>query len=58
MQDSFLDILDSMVVREGYTRSALIREAVYEKLQRMGIAVPKGITYPPARIRKGGKRKT
>jgi len=57
MKDEFIDVIDEYVLNEGTSKSAFIREAVYEKLTRMGKPVPKNITYPPGRTGKGGKKK-
>lgn len=43
--------------RRGRPRSQWIREAILEKLQREGIAVPEEAALPPDRSGKGGAKK-
>jgi hypothetical protein len=55
---AFIDALDKGITARGYAnRSEFIREAITEKLQRLGINVPRSLIIPPSRIGKGGPTK-
>jgi hypothetical protein len=57
MKEEFIAAIDSYVLDQGTTKAALIRDAVYEKITRMGLPVPKNVSYAPGRTGKGGKKK-
>jgi hypothetical protein len=58
MHHEFFAAREPAVLREGDSgKSDLIREAVYEKLTKIGLSLPKSITYPPPRRGKGGRKK-
>jgi hypothetical protein len=55
VDENFLRELDAGLVRAGYrNRSQFIRDAIIEKLMRVGISLPKELALPPHRIGKGG----
>jgi hypothetical protein len=56
MREEFIDAIDDCAESSGITKSALIRDAVYDKLANMGLRVPKSVTYPPGRIRRKKKK--
>lgn len=57
MKEEFVKIIDKYSESEGLSRSQLLRDAVYEKLESLGARVPKDVRYAPGRRGKGGKRK-
>jgi hypothetical protein len=57
MHHEFIAAIEAAVLRKAYSgKSELIREAVYEKLTKIGLSLPKSITYPPSRRGKGGRK--
>jgi len=55
VDERFLRELDAGLARAGYrNRSQFIRDAIIEKLMRVGIPLPKELALPPHRIGKGG----
>lgn len=56
MSEDFINLINEAVVRFNYgDRAKLIREAITEKLERLGLKVPKEIVITPPRIGKGGR---
>jgi hypothetical protein len=59
MNEDFIALINDAVERFNYgDRAKLIREAVTEKLERLGLKVPKELVATPPRIGKGGRRST
>jgi Arc/MetJ-type ribon-helix-helix transcriptional regulator len=59
MRESFIEEIDGSLLHCGYTdRSSFIRDAVYEKLERMGISIPLVEKTAPQRSGKGGRKKS
>lgn len=59
MRESFVEEIDDSLLGCGYTdRSSFIRDAVYEKLQRMGVDIPISEKSAPQRTGKGGRKKS
>lgn len=57
MNEKFIEAIDEAVVSSGYSdRAKFIRDAIVEKLEIMGIKLPKEITSAPSKIGKGGRR--
>ena len=55
VDENFLRELDAGLARAGYrNRSQFIRDAIIEKLMRVGVHLPKELALPPHRIGKGG----
>lgn len=55
VDENFLRELDAGLARAGYrNRSQFIRDAIIEKLMRVGVSLPKELALPPHRIGKGG----
>jgi hypothetical protein len=58
MREEFLGEIDKQLTQAGYAdRSSFIRDAVYEKLRRLGYVLPPSIKTAPNRAGKGGPRK-
>ncbi|HBR94324.1 MAG TPA: hypothetical protein DEA90_09195 [Opitutae bacterium] len=58
MKESFVEKIDESLSECGYTdRSSFIRDAVYEKLESMGIKLPLIEKAAPQRTGKGGRPK-
>jgi hypothetical protein len=58
MKEEFLAEIDSATAKLGYSdRSALIRDAVYEKMERCGVKVPAQFKTAPPRTGKGGRKR-
>ncbi len=58
MRDEFLAQIDGQLTKAGYPdRSSFIRDAVYEKLRKLGYSLPPSMKTPPSRAGKGGRRK-
>jgi len=58
MKEEFVSEIEASLSKMGYAdRSAFIREAVYEKMDRMGIKVPKEYHVAPVRTGAGGAKK-
>ena len=56
MDENFIALINDAVLRFNYgDRAKLIREAVTEKQERLGLKVPKELIASPARIGKGGR---
>ena len=56
MKEEFIAEIDGNLGKLGYgDRATLIREAVIEKMVKMGIEVPKEFSTPPCRAGKGGR---
>lgn len=56
MTQEFIDTIDAALPRLGYSdRAKFIRDAVYEKLNRMGQRVPVELSIAPGRTAKGPK---
>jgi hypothetical protein len=56
MREEFITEIDGNLGKLGYgDRASLIREAVVEKMIKMGIEVPKVLSTPPCRAGKGGR---
>jgi hypothetical protein len=53
LDEEFLAALDK--ARGAKSRSALVREAIYEHLTSLGYVLPKSLTHPPDRAGKGGR---
>ena len=54
VDETFLRELDIGMAQAGYrNRSQFIRDAIVEKLVRVGVPLPKELALPPHRIRKG-----
>jgi hypothetical protein len=57
MSEEFITVINDAVVRFNYgDRAKLVREAVREKLERLGLKVPKELVVTPTRIGKAGRR--
>lgn len=57
--EDFIKELNSGFKRAGYdNRSQFIRDAILEKLERMGINIPKSLALAPDRLGKGGRNRT
>jgi hypothetical protein len=55
VSEKFLQEINAGVKRMGYTsRSQFVRDAIIEKLHRMGVVVAPELAFPPGRIGKGG----
>jgi Ribbon-helix-helix protein, copG family len=55
VDEKFLRELDAGLTQAGYrNRSQFIRDAIIEKLIRLGVSLPKELALPPHRIGKGG----
>lgn len=55
VDEKFLRELDAGLTQAGYrNRSQFIRDAIIEKLTRVGVSLPKELALPPHRIGKGG----
>lgn len=55
MNDKFIEAINDAVKQFNYDdRSKFIREAIAEKLERLGKKVPRSFTAAPLRIGKGG----
>jgi hypothetical protein len=55
VDEKFLRELDSGLSKAGYrNRSQFIRDAIVEKLTRVGVSLPKELAMPPHRMGKGG----
>ena len=55
VDEKFLRELDAGLTQAGYrNRSQFIRDAIIEKLIRVGVPLPKELALPPHRIGKGG----
>jgi hypothetical protein len=55
VNEKFLRELDAGLTQAGYrNRSQFIRDAIIEKLIRLGVSLPKELALPPHRIGKGG----
>lgn len=58
MDGKFVAVINEAVERFNYgDRAKLIREAIAEKLERLGVKVPAALTVTPPRVGKGGRRK-
>jgi hypothetical protein len=56
MKEEFIAEIDGNLGKLGYgDRASLIREAVIEKMLRVGINVPKELSLAPYRTGKGGR---
>jgi Arc/MetJ-type ribon-helix-helix transcriptional regulator len=56
--DQFIAQLAAGVRKTGYSnRSQFIRDAILEKLRRMGVAVSMELGQPPSRAGKSGRKK-
>jgi hypothetical protein len=56
MREEFIAEIDGNLGKLGYgDRASLIREAVVEKMIKMGIEVPKMFSTAPCRAGKGGR---
>lgn len=56
MNEDFITLINDAVVRFNYSdRAKLIREAITEKLERLGLKVPKELIVTPSRIGKAGR---
>lgn len=54
--EDFITLINEAVVRFNYDdRAKFIREAVTEKLERLGLKVPKELVVTPPRIGKAGR---
>jgi hypothetical protein len=54
--ERFIRELNEGFRKAGYSnRSQFIRDAMVEKLSRMGIEIPRELSVPPDRIGKGGR---
>lgn len=57
MDEKFLREIETGMARAGYSdRSKFIRDAVFEKLQKLGIACDYTLAMAPSRTGKGGPR--
>jgi hypothetical protein len=57
MDDKFVSVINDAVEKFNYSdRAKLIREAIAEKLERLGMNVPASIIVTPPRFGKGGRR--
>jgi hypothetical protein len=55
MSSAFIEFIDAALPRLRYSdRAKFIRDAVYEKLQRMGLKIPAEVSVAPSRAGKGG----
>jgi Arc/MetJ-type ribon-helix-helix transcriptional regulator len=55
VDEQFLRKLDAGLAQAGYrNRSQFIRDAIVEKLTRVGVSLPLELALPPHRIGKGG----
>ena len=58
MKEEFVAEIEASLAKMGYAdRSAFIREAVYEKMERMGIKIPREYHVAPLRSGAGGPQK-
>jgi hypothetical protein len=56
MDESFRAEVDAALPRTGFEdRSAFIRDAVWRRLDEMGIALPRSVQGKPSRLGKGGR---
>ena len=57
MKEEFVAEIDGNLGKLGYgDRASLIREAVIEKMIKLGIEVPKELSAAPSRAGKGGRQ--
>lgn len=57
--EEFIDQLNAGVEKTGYrNRSQFIRDAIIEKLHRMGYKISSELAQAPRRLGKGGRKKT
>jgi hypothetical protein len=57
MKEEFVAEIDGNLGKLGYgDRASLIREAIIEKMIKLGIEVPKELSAAPSRAGKGGRR--
>ena len=57
MKEEFVASIDGNLGKLGYgDRASLIREAVIEKMIKLGIEMPKELSAAPSRAGKGGRR--
>jgi len=56
MKAVFVKALDEALGKAGYsTRADFMRDAAYEKLEKLGFKIPREWSAPPSRIGKGGR---
>jgi hypothetical protein len=58
VHEDFVRLINEAVAKTNYgDRSRLIRDAIVEKLERLGMEVPPSLTVTPPRFGKGGRRR-
>jgi hypothetical protein len=57
LKESLIELMDKSIPESGCgDRSQFIRDAIREKLEALGIAVPQDVAQPASRLGKGGPK--